>query len=223
MLVATLVATHSHSPWSSLVRDLNCKLPRGRTLCLLLLGFPTCHPVSQANTDKPRREHTRVSPNSSEHTITTTQHSKEGKESSLQAKKLSDWQRTQRKVCLLVGFLEKQSKSKTEARSLYSSLLECTCTCGIFYFIFHCWIFWDIPSSMLYLERGLPLPHKGLPVPSQPPAYTPHQEPLRIWEGPVQGVNTPNKWDKLRKHNRRRIFKRDRAPLAPGEQEGTIP
>lgn len=42
MLVATLVATHSHSPWSSLVSDLNCKLPRGRTLCLLLLGFPTC-------------------------------------------------------------------------------------------------------------------------------------------------------------------------------------
>lgn len=41
MLVATLVATHSHSPWSSLPRDLNCKLPVGRTLCLLLLGFPT--------------------------------------------------------------------------------------------------------------------------------------------------------------------------------------
>lgn len=41
MLVATLVATHSHSPWSSFVRDLICKLPRGRTLCLLLLGFPT--------------------------------------------------------------------------------------------------------------------------------------------------------------------------------------
>lgn len=51
MLVATLVATHSHSPWSSLVRDLNFKLPRGRTLCLLLLGFPTCSPASQANTD----------------------------------------------------------------------------------------------------------------------------------------------------------------------------
>lgn len=41
MLVATLEATHSHSPWSSLLRDLNCKLPLGRTLCLLLLGFPT--------------------------------------------------------------------------------------------------------------------------------------------------------------------------------------
>ena len=45
MLVATLVATHSHSPWSSLVSDLNCKLPRGKTLCLLLLGFPTCSPA----------------------------------------------------------------------------------------------------------------------------------------------------------------------------------
>lgn len=41
MLVTTLVATHSHSPWSSLLRDRNCKLPLGRTLCLLLLGFPT--------------------------------------------------------------------------------------------------------------------------------------------------------------------------------------
>lgn len=41
MLVATLEATHSHSPWSSLLRDLNCKLPLGRTLCLPLLGFPT--------------------------------------------------------------------------------------------------------------------------------------------------------------------------------------
>lgn len=45
MLVATLVATHSHSPWSSFVSDLNCRLPRGRTLCLLLLGFPTCRPT----------------------------------------------------------------------------------------------------------------------------------------------------------------------------------
>ena len=53
MLVATLVATHSHSPWSSFVSDLNCKLPRGRTLCLLLLGFPTCTP--------PRHRETRVS------------------------------------------------------------------------------------------------------------------------------------------------------------------
>lgn len=42
MLVTTLVATHSHSPWSSLLRDRNCKLPLGRMLCLLLLGFPTC-------------------------------------------------------------------------------------------------------------------------------------------------------------------------------------
>lgn len=41
MLVTTLVATHSHSPWSSLLRDRNCKLPLGRMLCLLLLGFPT--------------------------------------------------------------------------------------------------------------------------------------------------------------------------------------
>ena len=41
MLVTTLVATHSHSPWSSLLRDRNCKLPLGRLLCLLLLGFPT--------------------------------------------------------------------------------------------------------------------------------------------------------------------------------------
>lgn len=41
MLVTTLVATHSHSPWSSLLRDTNCKLPLGRMLCLLLLGFPT--------------------------------------------------------------------------------------------------------------------------------------------------------------------------------------
>ena len=47
MLVATLVATHSHSPWSSLVSDLNCKLPRGKTLCLHLLGFPTYSPLSQ--------------------------------------------------------------------------------------------------------------------------------------------------------------------------------
>lgn len=41
MLVTTFVATHSHSPWSSLLRDTNCKLPLGRMLCLLLLGFPT--------------------------------------------------------------------------------------------------------------------------------------------------------------------------------------
>lgn len=41
MLVTTLVATHSHSPWSSLLRDRNCKLPLGKMLCLLLLGFPT--------------------------------------------------------------------------------------------------------------------------------------------------------------------------------------
>jgi len=41
MLVTTLVATHSHSPWSSLLRDWNCRLPLGKTLCLLLLGFPT--------------------------------------------------------------------------------------------------------------------------------------------------------------------------------------
>lgn len=41
MLVATLEATHSHSPWSSLLRDLNCKLPLDRTLCFPLLGFPT--------------------------------------------------------------------------------------------------------------------------------------------------------------------------------------
>lgn len=41
MLVTTLVATHSHSPWSSLLRDTNCKLPLGKMLCLLLLGFPT--------------------------------------------------------------------------------------------------------------------------------------------------------------------------------------
>ena len=41
MLVTTLVATHSHSPWSSLLRARNCRLPLGRALCLLLLGFPT--------------------------------------------------------------------------------------------------------------------------------------------------------------------------------------
>lgn len=41
MLVTTLVATHSHSPWSSLLRARNWRLPLGRALCLLLLGFPT--------------------------------------------------------------------------------------------------------------------------------------------------------------------------------------
>lgn len=41
MLVTTLVATHSHSPWSSLLRARNCRLPLGSALCLLLLGFPT--------------------------------------------------------------------------------------------------------------------------------------------------------------------------------------
>lgn len=41
MLVTTLVAMHSHSPWSSLLRARNCRLPLGRVLCLLLLGFPT--------------------------------------------------------------------------------------------------------------------------------------------------------------------------------------
>lgn len=41
MLVTTLVAMHSHSPWSSLLRARNWRLPLGRALCLLLLGFPT--------------------------------------------------------------------------------------------------------------------------------------------------------------------------------------
>lgn len=41
MLVTTLVATHSHSPWSSLLRARNWRLPLGKALCLLLLGFPT--------------------------------------------------------------------------------------------------------------------------------------------------------------------------------------
>lgn len=41
MLVTTLVAMHSHSPWSSLLRARNWRLPLGRVLCLLLLGFPT--------------------------------------------------------------------------------------------------------------------------------------------------------------------------------------
>lgn len=41
MLVTTLVATHSHSPWSSLLRARNWRLPLGSALCLLLLGFPT--------------------------------------------------------------------------------------------------------------------------------------------------------------------------------------
>lgn len=41
MLVTTLVATHSHCPWSSLLRARNWRLPLGRALCLLLLGFPT--------------------------------------------------------------------------------------------------------------------------------------------------------------------------------------
>lgn len=41
MLVTTLVALHSHCPWSSLLRARNCRLPPGRALCLLLLGFPT--------------------------------------------------------------------------------------------------------------------------------------------------------------------------------------
>lgn len=41
MLVTTLVAMHSHSPWSSLLRARNWRLPLGKALCLLLLGFPT--------------------------------------------------------------------------------------------------------------------------------------------------------------------------------------
>lgn len=41
MLATTLVATHSHSPWSSLLSARNWRLPLGRALCLLLLGFPT--------------------------------------------------------------------------------------------------------------------------------------------------------------------------------------
>ena len=41
MLATTLVATHSHSPWSSLPRERICRVPPGSVLCLLLLGFPT--------------------------------------------------------------------------------------------------------------------------------------------------------------------------------------
>lgn len=41
MLATTLVATHSHSPWSSLPRARICRVPPGSVLCLLLLGFPT--------------------------------------------------------------------------------------------------------------------------------------------------------------------------------------
>ncbi len=52
MLVTTLVATHSHSPWSSLLRDRNCKLPLGRMLCLLLLGFPTFNGHAHSDTVK---------------------------------------------------------------------------------------------------------------------------------------------------------------------------
>lgn len=60
MLVTTLVATHSHCPWSSLLRALNWRLPLGRMLCLLLLGFPTFkqttnqrHTSIQANVNFP--------------------------------------------------------------------------------------------------------------------------------------------------------------------------
>lgn len=41
MLATMLVATHSHSPWSSLPRERICRVPPGSVLCLLLLGFPT--------------------------------------------------------------------------------------------------------------------------------------------------------------------------------------
>lgn len=41
MLATTLVAMHSHSPWSSLPRERICRVPPGSVLCLLLLGFPT--------------------------------------------------------------------------------------------------------------------------------------------------------------------------------------
>ena len=50
MLVTTLVATHSHSPWSSLLRARNWRLPLGRALCLLLLGFPTVAKQEAGNT-----------------------------------------------------------------------------------------------------------------------------------------------------------------------------
>lgn len=43
-----------------------------------------------------------------------------------------------------------------------------------------------LPSSMWCWEKGLPLLHRGWPVLFQPPACTPLQEPLRIWEGPAQ-------------------------------------
>lgn len=41
ILVTTLLATHSHSPWSSLLSDRNCREPLGSTLCLLDEGLPT--------------------------------------------------------------------------------------------------------------------------------------------------------------------------------------
>lgn len=70
MLATTLVATHSHSPWSSLPRERICRVPPGSVLCLLLLGFPTLG-KEQGERGKKRKKKKKN---------TTQQHAEQGEE-----------------------------------------------------------------------------------------------------------------------------------------------
>lgn len=61
MLATTLVATHSHSPWSSLPRERICRVPPGSVLCLLLLGFPTLGKEQGERGKKRKKKKTQLS------------------------------------------------------------------------------------------------------------------------------------------------------------------
>ena len=189
MLVATLVATHSHSPWSSFVSDFNCKLPRGRTLCLLLLGFPTCSPPRQEKMKRQQMEERHTGERYiGKCNTNVTLKKKRGPLSPYnniscvsqiffkhRKKKLiwhtvacagQIWAFSQWKTLNLTHevFINECPYTSSQLHTRKQSL-RCE---GV------------LPSSMWCWEKGLPPPHRGWPVLSQPPACTPLQEPLRI-------------------------------------------